>query len=117
MLVHMGWEGRCVRPYCGLGARRHMQRAPAERVGPASNRHMSALPHATERLEGGGSHHSGWYLKNFNFNKSVGYVNKRNVLIYKPIGVRGVDVRAWVNALFHRDKGTYKSLIMRYKIQ
>ena len=65
---------------------------------------------------GGGSHHSGWYLKNFNFNKSVGYVNKRNVLVYKPLGVRGVDVQAWVNALFHRDKGNYKSLIMRYKI-
>ena len=65
---------------------------------------------------GGGSHHSGWYLKNFNFNKSVGYVNKRNVLIYKPLGVRGVDVQATVNALFHRDKGNYKSLIMRYKI-
>lgn len=116
MLCHVRWVGSG-RPARGPVARRHMRRALVERVGPASNRHMTTLPHAAARLIGGGSHHSGWYLNISNFNKSVGSVNKRNVLIYKPLGVRGVDVQAWVNALFHRDKVSNKSLIMRYKTQ
>lgn len=116
MLCHVRWVGSG-RPARGPVARRHMRHALVERVGPASNRHMTALPRAAARLIGGGSHHSGWYLNISNFNKSVGSVNKRNVLIYKPLGVRWVDVQAWVNALFHRDKGTHKSLIMRYKTQ